>query len=108
MSHCGLKSPHLGLLPDEENRKCGIVKYCAEFLSIGNHSPKRKRTQGGLSNWRHSRRKWKLEQNIIVGMVVNALLCGRGRSCCPARNWVYILHDSGSMNSMEGEQVGEV
>ena len=85
MSHCGLKSPHPGLLPDEENRKCDIVRYCAEFLSIGNHSPKRKRTQGGLSDWRHSRRKWKLEQNIIagvviVGMVANALLCDRGRS----------------------------
>jgi len=85
MSHCGLKSPHLGLLPDEENGKCGIAKYGAEFPSIGNHSPKRKRTQGGLGDWRHSRRKWKLEQNIIagvviVGMVANALFCDRGRS----------------------------
>jgi len=101
MSHCGLKSPHLGLLPDEENRKCGIVRYCAEFPSIGNHSLKRKRTQGGLSDWRHSRHKWKLEQNIIagvviVGMVVNALLCDRGRSYAvlpkaslhPTRFWV--------------------
>jgi len=84
MSHSGLKSPYLGLLPDEENRKCGIVRCCAAFLSIDNHSPKRKRTQGGLSDWRHSRHKWKLEQNIIagviiVGMVVNALLCDRGR-----------------------------
>ena len=25
MSHCGLKSPYLGLLPDEENEKCGIA-----------------------------------------------------------------------------------
>jgi hypothetical protein len=49
MSHCGLKSPRLGLLPDEENRKCGIVKYCAEFLSIGNHNPKHNQTRGGLS-----------------------------------------------------------
>ena len=85
MSHCGLKSPRLGLLLDEENRKCGAAKYCAEFLSIGNHSLKRKRTQGGLSDWRHSSHKWKLEQNIIagvviVGMVANALLCNRGRS----------------------------
>jgi len=85
MSHCGLKSPHLGLLPDEENGKCGIAKYGAEFPIIGNHSPKRKRTQGGLGDWRHSRRKWKLEQNIIagvviVGMVANALFCDRGRS----------------------------
>jgi hypothetical protein len=85
MSHCGLKSPHLGLLPDEENGKCGIAKYGAEFPSIGNHSPKRKRTQGGLSDLRHSRCKWKLEQNIIAGvvivrMVANALLCDRGRS----------------------------
>ncbi len=85
MSHHGFKSPRLGLLLDEENRKCGAAKYCAEFLSIGNHSLKRKRTQGGLSNWRHSSHKWKLEQNIIagvviVGMVANALLCDRGRS----------------------------
>ena len=85
MSHYGFKSPHLGLLPDEENGMCGIAKYGAEFPSIGSHSPKRKRTQGGLSDWRHSRHKWKLEQNIItgvviVGMVVNALLCDRGRS----------------------------
>jgi len=85
MSHRGLKSPHLGLLPDEENGKCGIAKYGAEFLSIGNHSLKRKRTQGGLSDWRHSSHKWKLEQNIIagvviVGMVANALLYDRGRS----------------------------
>jgi hypothetical protein len=85
MSNKGLKSPHLGLLPDEENGKCGIAKYGAEFPSIGNHSLKRKRTEGGLSDWRHSRHKWKLEQNIItgvviVGMVANALLCDRGRS----------------------------
>jgi hypothetical protein len=38
MSHCGLKSPHLSLFPDEENGKCGIVRCCAEFPSIGNHS----------------------------------------------------------------------
>jgi len=81
----GLKSPHQGLLPDEENRKCSIVKYCAQLLKIGNHSLKRKRTQGGLSDWRHSRCKWKLEQNIIAGvviagMVANALLCDRGMS----------------------------
>jgi len=85
MSRHGLKSPHLGLLPDEENGKCGIVRCYAAFLSIGNHSLNRKRTQGGLSDWRHSRHKWKLEQNIIagvviVGMVVNAFLCNRGRS----------------------------
>ena len=101
MSHCGLKSPHLGLLPDEENGKCGIVRCCAEFPSIGSHSPKRKRTQGGLSDWRHSRHKWKLEQNIIAGvatagMVANALLCDRGRSYAvlleaglhPTRFWI--------------------
>ena len=85
MSHCGLKSPHLGLLPDEENGKCDIVRCCAEFLSIGNHSPERKRIIGGLSDWRHSQSQWKPEQNIIagvvtVGMVANALLCDRGRS----------------------------
>ena len=85
MSHKGLKSRHPGLLPGEENRKCNIVRCCAEFLSIGNHSPKRKRTEGGLSDWRHSQSQWKLEQNIItrvviVGMVANALLCDRGRS----------------------------
>ena len=43
------------------------------------------RTEGGLSDWRHSQSQWKLEQNItagvvIVGMVANALLCDRGRS----------------------------
>ena len=85
MSNKGLKSPRPGLLLDEENRECSIAKYCAEFLSIGNHSPKRKRTRGGLSDWRHSQSQWKLEQNIIagvviVGMVANALLCDRGRS----------------------------
>ncbi len=40
------KSTHPGLLPDEENRKCNIVMYYAEFLNISNHTPKRKRTQG--------------------------------------------------------------
>ncbi|MCD4842778.1 MAG: hypothetical protein K8R08_12400 [Methanosarcinales archaeon] len=101
MSRCGLKSPHRGLLPDEENGKCGIVRYCAEFLSIGSHSPKRKRTQGGLSDLRHSQSQWKLEQNIIAGvvtvrMVANALLCDRGRSHAvlpeaglhPTRFWI--------------------
>ena len=63
MSHCRLKSPRPGLLPDEENGKCGIVRCCAEFPSIGNHSPKRKRTQGGGDMRRHSQSKWKLEQN---------------------------------------------
>ena len=85
MSNTGLKSLRPGLLPDEENGKCGIVKYGAEFPSIGNHSPKRMRTKGGLSDLRHSQSQWKLEQNIIagvviVGMVANALLCDRGRS----------------------------
>ena len=85
MSHQGLKSPRPDLFLDEENRKCGAAKYCAEFLSIGNHSPKRERTSGGLSDWRHSQSQWKPEQNIItgvfiVGMVVNALLCNQGRS----------------------------
>ena len=85
MSHCGLKSPHLGLLPDEENGKCGIVRCCAAFPSIGSHSPERKRTRGGLSDLRHSQSQWKLEQNIIAGvvtvrMVANALLCDLGRS----------------------------
>jgi hypothetical protein len=70
MSHCGFKSPRPGLLPDKENRKCGIVRYYIELFSIGNHSPKRKRTQGSLSNWRHSSHKWKLEQNIIAGVVI--------------------------------------
>jgi hypothetical protein len=79
MSIQGLKSLRTDLFPDEENGKCCIVMCCAEFPSIGSHSPKRKRTQGGLSMMRHSRHKWKLEQNIIagvviVGMVANALL----------------------------------
>jgi hypothetical protein len=86
MSHKGLKSRHPGLLPDEEKRKCGAAKYCAEFLSIGNHSLKHMRTRSGLSDLRHSQSQWKLEQNIIawvviVGMVANALLRDRGRSC---------------------------
>jgi hypothetical protein len=85
MSHKGLKSRRPGLLLDEEKRKCSIVRCCAEFLSIGNHSPKRKRTKGGLSDLRHSQSQWKLEQNIIAGvvivrMVANALLCYQGRS----------------------------
>ncbi len=85
MSTQGLKSRRPGLLLDEENGKCGAVKYCAAFPSIGNHSPKRKRTKGGLSDLRHSQSQWKHEQNIIagvviVGMVANALLCNRGRS----------------------------
>ena len=85
MSHCGLKSPHLGLLPDEEYGKCGIARCRAEFPSIGSHSPERKRTRGGLSDWRHSQSQWKPEQNIIAGvvtagMVANALLCDRGGS----------------------------
>jgi len=85
MSHWGLKSPRPGLLPDEENGKCDIARCCAEFPSIGSHSLERKRTIGGLSDWRHSQSQWKLEQNIIAGvvivrMVANALLCNRGRS----------------------------
>ena len=85
MSIQGLKSLRPGLLPDEENGKCSIVKYWVEFLSIDNHSPKRKRTRGGVSMRRHSQSQWKLEQNIItgvviVGMVANALLCDRERS----------------------------
>jgi len=73
-----------GLLPDEENGKCGIVRCRAEFPSIGSHSPEHKRTRGSLSDWRHSQSQWKPEQNIIaglviVGMVANALLCDRGR-----------------------------
>ena len=101
MSHCGLKSPHLGLLPDEENGKCGIVRCRAAFPSIGSHSPERKRTKGGLSDLRHTQSQWKLEQNIIAGvvtvrMVANALLCDRGRSHAvlpeaglhPTRFWI--------------------
>ena len=53
MSITGLKSLHLGLLPDEENGKCSIVRCCAEFPSIGNHSPKRMLTSGGFGDWRH-------------------------------------------------------
>jgi hypothetical protein len=99
MSHKGLKSRRPGLLPDEENGKCGIAKYGAEFPSIGNYSPKRMRT--------------KPEQNIItgvviVGMVANALLCDRGglmlsrRKLClhPPRFWI--------TGTMEGQQVAEV
>ncbi|HUV83311.1 MAG TPA: hypothetical protein VMW53_09600, partial [archaeon] len=70
MSNKGLKSRRPGLLLDEENGKCGIAKYGAEFPSIGNHSPKRKRTKGGLSDLRHSQSQWKLEQNIIAGVVI--------------------------------------
>ena len=70
MSHKGLKSRRPRLLLDEEKGKCGAVKYCAAFPSIGNHSPKRKRTKGGLSDWRHSQSQWKLEQNIIAGVVI--------------------------------------
>ena len=62
MSIQGLKSLRTVLLSCEEKRKCGIVRCCAEFLSIGNHSPKRKRTKGGLSMMRHSVTKWKQEQ----------------------------------------------
>ena len=85
MSIQGLKSLRPDLFLDEENGKCGIVRCCAAFLSIGNHSSKRKRTEGGLSDLRHSQSQWKLEQNIIagvviVGIVANALLCNRGRS----------------------------
>ena len=70
MSNKGLKSCRPGLLPDEEKGKCGIVRCCAAFLSIGNHSPKRKRTKGGLSDLRHSPTQWKLEQNIIAGVLI--------------------------------------
>ena len=96
MSHHGFKSPRLGLLLDEENRKCGAAKYCAEFLSIGNHSPERKRTRGGLSDWRHSQSQWKPEQNIIAGvvtagMVANALLCDQGRSHDVLKMYITIL-----------------
>ena len=62
MSIQGLKSLRMVLLPCEEKRKCDIVRCRAEFLSIGNHSPKRKRTKGGLSMKRHSMKKWKLKQ----------------------------------------------
>ena len=62
MSIQGLKSLRPDLFLDEENGKCGIVRCCAAFLSIGNHSSKRKRTEGGLSMMRHSVTKWKLEQ----------------------------------------------
>ena len=34
MSHCEFKSPHLSLLQDEENGKCGIVSCCAEFPMV--------------------------------------------------------------------------
>ena len=85
MSTQGLKSRRRGLLLDEENGKCGIAKYGAEFPSIGNHSLERMRTIGGLSDLRHSQSQCKLEQNIIAGvvkagMVANALICYRGRS----------------------------
>ena len=85
MSTQGLKSRRTDLLLDEENGKCNIVRCCAEFLSIGNHSSERERTRGGLGDWRHSQSQWKLEQNIITRvvsaeMVANALLCYQGRS----------------------------
>ena len=63
MSIQGLKSLRPDLFLDEENGKCDIVRCRAAFLSIGNHSLKRKRTKGGLSMKRHSMKKWKLEQN---------------------------------------------
>ncbi len=40
MSIQGLKSLRTVLLPCEEKRKCSIVRCCAEFLNIGNHSLK--------------------------------------------------------------------
>jgi hypothetical protein len=49
MSVQRLKSPHSGLLSDDKNGMCGIAKYGAEFPSIGNHSPKCMRTEGGLT-----------------------------------------------------------
>jgi hypothetical protein len=54
----GSKSLRMGLLPDEENGKCGIAMCHAEYPNI--RSPKRKRTRGGLSMMRHSVTKWKL------------------------------------------------
>ena len=85
MSTQGLKSLRPDLFPDEENGKCGIARYCAEFPSIGCHSLKQTRTRGGRDDWRHSLSQWKPEQNIIikvvrVKMATNALLCDRGRS----------------------------
>ena len=55
--------------------------------------PKCMRTQGGLSDWLHSRHKWKPEQNIIamvviVGIAVNALLCDR-------RGFLTVLYKAG-------------
>jgi len=41
MSNKGFKSHRPGLLLNENNGKCGIVRCCAEFPSIDNHSPKR-------------------------------------------------------------------
>jgi|GEM_PF-4185604 len=70
MSNIRLKSRRPGLLQDEENGKCGIVRCCAEFPTIDNHSPKRKLTKGGLSDWRHFSTQWKPEQNIIAGVVI--------------------------------------
>ncbi|MCL7413910.1 MAG: hypothetical protein M8353_09895 [ANME-2 cluster archaeon] len=97
----GLKSRRPGLLLDEEKGKCGTVRCCAEFPSIGNHSSEQERTRGGLGDWRHSQSQWKLEQNTITRvvsaeMVANALLCDQGRSCAvlpeaglhPTRFWV--------------------
>ena len=113
MSIQGLKSLRPDLFPDEENGKCGAVKYCAEFLSIGNHSPKRKRTEGGLSDWRHSQSQWKLEQSKSLGCLSSGWLrmlfyvTGGGLmvSCRkvllhPPRFWI--------TGTMDGEQVGEV
>jgi|GEM_PF-6327705 len=70
MSNKGVKSRRPDLFPDEENGKCSIVKCCAEFPGIDNHSPKRKLRKGGFSDWRHSLTQWKLEQN---GKSVSAL-----------------------------------
>ena len=41
----GLKSHLEGLLPHEENGKCDAAKHCAEFPSIGNHSPEQQVNQ---------------------------------------------------------------
>ncbi|MDW7725561.1 MAG: hypothetical protein SCH70_00375 [Candidatus Methanoperedens sp.] len=55
----GLKSLRMNLFSCEEKRQCDAAKHGAECLSIGNHSPKRKRTIGGLSMKRCSVTKQK-------------------------------------------------
>lgn len=81
----GLESLHSDLFPSEEKGKCGIVRYCAEFPSIVNHSPKRSEREvavagGDAPSDSGSLNRIMNANVVIVGMVENALLCDQGRS----------------------------